>query len=132
MHDASDEIALIKARRSHRLESTRSQSEARAQIGAVDGISEHRTIEILLRFGDRGRHVNTSGATDLHRTGERRRDCGIVAHDHRTIATINQSSPNRMARNFRATFSIKQDLLLFVNSTFGRAVKKLSGFEGRS
>ena len=66
-----DAIALNKARQSRRPESTLSPSEARAQMGAVDHVSEHQTIEILLRFGDRGRHEDASEVSDLHRTGER-------------------------------------------------------------
>ena len=43
--------------------------------------------------------VDTSESSDLHRTGERRQDRGIVAHDHCTITVIDRSSPNRMADN---------------------------------
>ena len=40
---------------------------------------------------------------------------GIVAHNHCTIAAVDRSSPNRMARISRGNFSLKTDV--FSSST---------------
>ena len=48
------------------------------KIGPSIMLSGHRTLEILCDFSYRGRHVDAWGASDLHRTGERRQDCEIV------------------------------------------------------
>ena len=67
-----DAIALNKARRSRGVESPRLPSEARAPKRTVDRVSGHRTLEILLRFGDCGRHVDASGASDQDWMGDYR------------------------------------------------------------
>ena len=99
-----DAIALNKARRLRGPEFTWSPVEARAQKRTVDRVSGHRTLEINRDFGDRGRHVDASGASDQYRACDK---CGIKAHDHRAIAAVDQSSPNRMARDFRPAFPYK-------------------------
>ena len=72
---ALDVSASNKVRRSCGPQSTRSSSEARALNGAVDGISEHWTCELNHDFGDRGRHVDVSGASNQDQSSNK---CGII------------------------------------------------------
>ena len=104
---ASDEIEWIKARRSHGPESTRSPSEARAQKRTVDRVSGHRTLKILSRFR---RSWATRGCIRSFQSRWNMKlmwDHAIVAHDHHMITTIDRSSQNRTAHDFRATFPYK-------------------------
>ena len=99
--------------------------------GTVDCVSRHRTLEILSRFGDRGWHVDASGASDQDRTGNYR---GIVG-SWPTIITRSRSSigPHRIERSafFARNFLINTDVLpLYLNSWL--IVKQLSDFEGIS
>ena len=102
-----DAITLNKAHRLRGLESTRSPSKARARKRTVDRVSGHQTFEILLRFGDRGRHVDASGASDQDRKGKLSWDHGIRAHDHRAIVVVDRSSPNKTAHDFHVAFPYK-------------------------
>ena len=90
MCDASDEIAWIKAHRLRRPESTRSPSEARAQMGAVDHVNEHWTIEILFRVVRSWGHMWTHQGIPIF-IG-RAKDDEIVG-SWPTIAAVGQFSP---------------------------------------
>ena len=76
-HGELDLIASNEVRRSRGRGSTRSPSQACAQRKTVDHISGHRTVKLLLRFGDHGRHVEASVAFDLHRKGKGSWDHGL-------------------------------------------------------
>ena len=76
--------------------------------------------------------VDASKASDLHRTGERRRQRGIVVYDHLTIGAVDWSSPHQTARVSRGNSSLKTDVFSLLLLTFDRIVKQLSNFEGRS
>ena len=79
-----------------------------------------------------GRHVDTSGALDLHRTHDREaaarsssddgndmkeivaRPLNLMAHDHCVIVAIKSTSPpDQTAQDFRAKSSLKIDVLYF-------------------
>ena len=51
--------------------------------------------------------MDSSRRFDRDRTGKKSGDHGIVANDNRAIATVNPSSPNQSAHNFRAEFPYK-------------------------
>ena len=53
-HGGLDVIASNEVRRSRGRGSTRSPSQACAQRKTVDHISGHRTVKLLLRFGNHG------------------------------------------------------------------------------
>ena len=53
--------------------------------------------------------VHTSESSDLHRTGERRRDRGIVAHNRGRQLVFTESDGPRFSR----TFSYKNRCILF-------------------
>ena len=77
-------IASRKARRSSGPESTRSPSGARAQMGAIDRVSEHRTALIKSRLWRIvGRHVDASRLFDHYPTSERKVGswARVVGHD---------------------------------------------------
>ena len=57
--------------------------------------------------------VGASRAFDPHQTDEKLMqswDVGSWAHDHCTIAVVDRSSPNQMARVSRGKFSLKTDV----------------------
>ena len=97
-------IPLNKARRSPRPESTRSRSEALAQKRTVDHVSRYRMLEILSRSGDRGRHVDTSGASDEDTKGDYHAIMGswptIIARSWPLIGPHQIGRPANFARHF--------------------------------
>ena len=69
------------------------------------GFDQDRTGKISEERGLRraivGQYMDALGPSNVHQMGERRRDRGIVAHDHCAIAAVDRSSPNRTICNFR-------------------------------
>ena len=113
-HGVLDSIASNEVHRSRGRGYTRSPSQARAQSRTVDRLSGHRAVKLLSRFGDRGQHVEASVSSAHDRTGKNSGDRGIMAHDDRTIAVVNPSSPNPTAHDYCAEILYKYRCSSFV------------------
>ena len=92
-------IASRKARRSSGPDSTQSPSGARAQMGVVDRVSEHRTALIKARLWRIvGRQVDASGLFDHDPKGERKvgSRAHVVGHDSTDFGKLDGA--NRIAK----------------------------------
>ena len=76
--------------------------------------------------------LDASESSDLHQTGGRQHDRGIMAHDHRSIAVVHRSSLNWIIRDFCWLFLIKYRCSSLCILTSDQIVKQLSDFWGRS
>ena len=68
LRGASDTIVMIEMPRSREPKSTRSRIKARAQMGAIDHVSEIERSRLIAISAIVGRHMDASGFFDHDRT----------------------------------------------------------------